>query len=271
MKCEKCAAETFLPFKCQYCGGFYCSDHRLPENHDCSHMEFARSPSSGLEAPMTQAPKTYEYTVTYSNPLRNSAIHFSIKEIKHLAVAALLVVGVGLSLALFSDFLVSPSGGTVLITFAVMFAASFFIHEIAHKAVAQKMGFWAEFRLTMWGAVLTLVSIASPIFKIIAPGAMMVAGSADSNKMGKISIAGPLTNIGLAAIFLTGSLLSQGDSWLLLGLGAAFNAGISLFNLIPFGLLDGFKIFRWSKVAWVVSFAASVVLTFTSYQNIGFI
>lgn len=243
----------------------------MPENHDCSHIEFAKAPRSDAEVIITQNPRAYEYTVTYPQPFSTHRINFSLKEVKHLATAAMLVVGVGLSLALFPGFLAYSSGASLMIFFAVIFAASFFAHEIAHKAVAQRMGFWAEFRLTLWGALLTLVSIVSPLFKIIAPGAVMVAGSADYERMGKISLAGPLTNIGFGTVFLIGSLVSGGEAWLLFGLGAAFNAGICLFNLIPFGLLDGFKIFRWNKVVWIMSFAVSVVLTLISYENIGLI
>lgn len=28
-----------MPYKCRYCGGRFCSDHRLPENHDCPGLE----------------------------------------------------------------------------------------------------------------------------------------------------------------------------------------------------------------------------------------
>ena len=27
-----------MPYKCRYCGGVYCSDHRLPENHRCEGL-----------------------------------------------------------------------------------------------------------------------------------------------------------------------------------------------------------------------------------------
>ncbi|MBD3197827.1 MAG: hypothetical protein GF317_22440 [Candidatus Lokiarchaeota archaeon] len=37
MFCEFCGDEIpYLPFKCKYCGGTYCKEHRLPENHDCT-------------------------------------------------------------------------------------------------------------------------------------------------------------------------------------------------------------------------------------------
>lgn len=34
-KCEYCGAEVELPFKCNYCGKYFCEAHRLLENHHC--------------------------------------------------------------------------------------------------------------------------------------------------------------------------------------------------------------------------------------------
>jgi uncharacterized protein YkwD len=36
-KCEQCGKEETFPFTCAYCGGNYCVEHRLPENHNCTH------------------------------------------------------------------------------------------------------------------------------------------------------------------------------------------------------------------------------------------
>jgi uncharacterized protein YkwD len=36
-KCDQCGREEMLPFTCAYCGGNYCAEHRLPENHNCTH------------------------------------------------------------------------------------------------------------------------------------------------------------------------------------------------------------------------------------------
>ena len=38
--------------------------------------------------------------------------------------------------------------------------------------------------------------------------------------------------------------------------GASFNGWIALFNLMPFGVLDGQKIFEWSKLIWAITMAA---------------
>lgn len=34
-KCDVCGREEYLPYKCKYCGGTFCAEHRLPEKHNC--------------------------------------------------------------------------------------------------------------------------------------------------------------------------------------------------------------------------------------------
>lgn len=36
--CEVWGKEDKLPFKCSYCGRFFCLEHRLPENHGCADL-----------------------------------------------------------------------------------------------------------------------------------------------------------------------------------------------------------------------------------------
>ena len=36
--CAICGEGTTLPFRCKFCGGLFCADHRLPENHNCSGL-----------------------------------------------------------------------------------------------------------------------------------------------------------------------------------------------------------------------------------------
>lgn len=52
--CEHCGENiNFLPFKCKYCGGSYCKEHRLPENHQCTFelKSIPITPSNLREAP----------------------------------------------------------------------------------------------------------------------------------------------------------------------------------------------------------------------------
>jgi len=155
-----------------------------------------------------------------------------------------------------------------MIGLATILTTSFFIHEIAHKVTAQKIGLWAEFRLTQWGSMLTAVFMILPVtFKIISPGVVMISGPAKHGDIGKISIAGPLTNIILSSFFLGLTFIPSSFYWIF-AVGAFFNSYIALFNLIPFGILDGFKIFNWNKKIWLISFIYSVLLLIFSYSFI---
>jgi len=229
-------------------------------------MEHARAPKEETQPIIVQKQRPYEYTISYApTQPKKGKIHFSSKEIKHLTIAALLVIGVGLSLGLFSNFFYTDY--VMLVTFTIILTTSFFLHEIAHKIVAQREGLWAEFRLTLIGTILTLISIITPLFKIISPGAVMVAGFADIKSIGKTSIAGPMTNITLSMMFLAGTFLFP-QQISILALAAFINAWMAVFNLIPLGILDGFKVFQWNKKNWVLAFTSSLILMIISYQFI---
>lgn len=267
LECQKCGQQTFLPFKCPYCDDYFCSEHRLPENHDCPRIELVRRPKRGEQSMLAQRRNIHPHLTFELFGSKRKQIRFSIKEIKHLTLAMLLVIAIGLSMEI-TPRVYSPMGGiSMIIIFTTILAASFFIHELAHKISAQRRGLWAEFRLTFTGAIITLVSIISPLFKIISPGAVMVAGPTKREDLGKISIAGPVTNIILSAIFLLVAFL-QTRYFSVFLFGSAFNTWIAFFNLIPFGMLDGFKIFLWNKKVWAIAFSVSLVLTLISYYYI---
>ena len=249
MKCQYCGKEEPFPFKCQYCQGLFCAEHRLPENHNCLMIDQAKAPRP--EPPPTPR---FEYQVTYTPP--RGKFTFSTTEIRDLAIATLLVSGVGLSILGIGLLNIQPLFLAVLLA---LFTSTFLMHEIAHKITAQHYGLWAEFRLTLFGAVLTLISIISP-FKIIAPGAVMIAGTADKETIGKTSIAGPLTNIVFCLVAFALIFVLPASIVAVAIITAFFNAFIAVLNLIPFGILDGWKVFQWNKIIWVSAFATSIIL-----------
>lgn len=250
-----------MPFRCTYCGQFFCGEHRLPENHDCP--EYWRS-RTFKQQPVAKTEPWYRGGFTVTSPQRRGRIiWFSKTELRHLLIGALLVLAIGFSMPLYSmpKLYVYPE---VLIALAIVFTFSFITHELAHKVTAQHYGLWAEFRITMSGAIITLFSIISP-FKIIAPGAVMIGGMADKEAIGKISIAGPLTNITLALFFLVAAQVLYSSIAFAFGFGVLVNSIIALINLIPFGVLDGFKVFFWNKTIWAITFSVSLALTIYSY------
>ncbi len=265
MKCQKCGKEIFLPFRCPYCGGYFCAEHRLPENHDCPRIELARAPKRETKPIIVQKQKPYEYTISYSPRFQAKKFQFSQKELKHLTVGALLVMGVGIS---FIPQILDLSV-LILLSLAIIFTLAFLLHEIAHKLSAQRYGLWAEFRLTLFGALITLLSMVPfAFFKIISPGAVMIAGPITKKQAGKTALAGPLTTITLSTICTCTAVAAIGASStvaVIAGFGAWINAIIALFNLIPFSIMDGLKVFRWNKAAWALAFTASLVLTIVYY------
>jgi len=109
-----------------------------------------------------------------------------------------------------------------------------------------------------------MVALGFSLFGFIfaAPGAVMIypkaaawgTGNLDRQKVGLISVAGPTTNIGLAVLFLVLDIIQP---TLLFTLGAQINIWLALFNLIPFGPLDGAKILKWSKGIWLITIAVA--------------
>jgi len=226
----------------------------LPENHSCPEIWRAKLPKE-------QAPAPYEFKVTVQPPRPSTKFGFSTIEARDLVISALLVSGVGLSLF---GFRILTTPLETLITLILVFTASFLVHEMAHKITAQRYGLWAEFRLTLWGALITLISIVPQMpFKIISPGAVMIAGAADKDTIGKTAISGPFTNM----IICTGSLAltfvtpKNNPLFEVVLFAAVFNAFIAALNLLPFGMFDGWKVFQWSKLVWALAFISSVAIT----------
>lgn len=185
-------------------------------------------------------------------------------EAKHLALASLLVLLVGLSLAGWR------SDARLMVGTAVIFLASFMLHEVAHRVAARRRGLWAEFRLEPYGALLTAISVVSPL-KIIAPGAVFVVGSARLDVVGGVALAGPLTNLILIGVFWLARLLTPPNLPLLhlaLGYGIYVNAIVAVFNLLPFSALDGRKVLMWSKRVWITVFTLSFVVLLASVSGV---
>ena len=43
--CDACGKSENMPYHCRHCGGTYCSEHRLPENHGCPGLDDWNDPS----------------------------------------------------------------------------------------------------------------------------------------------------------------------------------------------------------------------------------
>ncbi len=178
---------------------------------------------------------------------------FTREELIHLLVATVVVVLAGVSLL---GFFFAPT-----VSYAALligFAASFLGHELAHKLVAMRKGFGAEFKVYLAGLLVTVLTAVLPIpFKVIMPGAVVIRGLQSLRDVGHVAVAGPLFNMVVAAVTLAvGRLLGSG----VLSAIASLNAFLMFFNMLPIMPLDGEKVFIWSRKVWLIVFVLSLVL-----------
>ena len=149
----------------------------------------------------------------------------------------------------------------------------FILHELGHKFVSMHYGYWAEFKLWPQGLLLALIT---SFFGIVfaAPGAVYTYANFMTDEInGKISVAGPVVNIILALIFLliASSIYTQAfhsqDLVLIFNIcavGFSVNSYLAVFNLIPFGNLDGSKVLNWNAGIWVITIGIAGIITYFS-------
>ncbi len=176
---------------------------------------------------------------------------------------------------------------------AVGTGSGFLLHELSHKFVAQRYGYWAEYRANRPGLVL-IIFMAFLGFIFAAPGAVMIhkgyayarpdaaygmgpqaeqaawpeQAEAERKETLWISLAGPMTNIVLVVLFLL--LLVSGavssDLWIRAANYALFiNLTLAAFNLLPFGPLDGKKVFDSSRIVWAIVAVPTILAALSRY------
>ncbi len=145
--------------------------------------------------------------------------------------------------------------------------SGFVLHEMSHKLAAFYYGAYAKFRMWTQGIIFMLVvSLFGLLFA--APGAVYIYSTKITRREnGIISMAGPVLNIALIAVFLMLNVFypvniyfsflhgisilgfESGviDVWVF---GAMINLILALFNMIPAFPLDGSKVMMWSRTVW---------------------
>ncbi len=197
-------------------------------------------------------------------------MRFSSVEIQHL-LRAWLVISVSFAIMRNGSFSLTPVFFVIAGISAVTVGIGFLLHELMHKYFAQKYGCRAEFRAfdLMLIIAFLMALFKSPIF-FAAPGAVFIQGNVNPARNGRISAAGPMTNIVLAALFLGVKvflvpLFPSGLLYYLADFGASVNAWLAVFNMLPFMGLDGSKVLFWNFKVYGMLLGlaiAAMVLTF---------
>ena len=188
-------------------------------------------------------------------------MRFTKVEVRDLIISSLVIA------FLFS--FINLSIESYIISFLLV-APTFVLHELAHKYMAEKKGCIARYVIWPTGVIASIIFSFLTFGRVVfaAVGAVTISSIVPSRvgykyvhlgkeDVGKIAVAGPLTNFGLAIIGYIFSPISP-----LFGLFGEINAVIGLFNLIPFPPLDGIKVFGWDWIVWTLMIISGTILVF---------
>ncbi|MEK6839332.1 MAG: hypothetical protein AABX72_00150 [Nanoarchaeota archaeon] len=151
----------------------------------------------------------------------------------------------------------------MIVVAAITVGIGFLLHELAHKYLAQQYGCWAEFR-SDGKMLLFMIALSFFGFIFAAPGAVVIHGTVDRVRHGRISLAGPATNIVLAILFWFLSFILPEALALFSSYGFMINSWLGLFNMLPFWQFDGAKVFAWNKIVFSFVIGIAALLTFAS-------
>ncbi|MFX0209744.1 MAG: site-2 protease family protein [Candidatus Hodarchaeota archaeon] len=203
-------------------------------------------------------------------------LHLSVHEISELGIGWLISSFVILYITGTLKFVIQEGRiPDTLLIYLFILGISFFFHELTHKFTAIKYGARAQFKLSREALMITIIGLIIG-FPVLATGAVYWWGEAAASPgiRGRVSAAGPVSNLILAGIFfvIQGIGIAVFTESTTLGIllftvgftGVWLNAFLGVFNMIPFGMLDGAKVLAWDPKIWVSIIGSLIAIGFIS-------
>ncbi len=95
-ECSYCGASESLPFTCKFCGGKFCSEHRLPENHECQGLAVyketrGREPEKWIYEPFRADAGAVAVQQGWRERLQEALGRLSLRHALYLLLAVLIL------------------------------------------------------------------------------------------------------------------------------------------------------------------------------------
>ncbi|MEM0492347.1 MAG: hypothetical protein QXS02_00075 [Candidatus Thermoplasmatota archaeon] len=211
-------------------------------------------------------PREYMY-IPKGTLERGKPGRFSRREIIHIIIA-LFVLTIAFSFPLSKSRILYGSIDPIRImnSLPIAFLAlltAFFIHELSHKFMAQRYGLWSEFRMFPIGLLFSLLLAVLTGVVFAMPGAVIFRGDTRLFETGRIAAAGSTSNIVIAAVSLILYFYVFFDDitiGTLIGFVCLVNGLLAMFNLMPFGSLDGRKVIAWNGIVWGILLSLAIII-----------
>jgi len=201
-KCDVCGASEPLMFKCKYCGGTFCSKHRLPENHSCKGLQ--EHSWNVYRIPMVEKVRDSK-TTSESTRVHNTEAELPPRKKSLLTKddwLGLLSVVIGPVIFYFPPEL-------VFLDLILAFGQAILLHELGHLIIAKSRGYGARIEfagdLKVFGPILS--------FSILKTRYWSIGSTPKKSDELDIRIAGPLSNLIFGFICLLTYLLNSNSGF----------------------------------------------------------
>lgn len=249
-KCDYCGKEVYLPFICKYCGGKFCVEHRLPENHNCPGLKKARPPPERHELLKSESkPKSFSSPLKVISSLYSSFRGYNFSHSLLVLITLILMEFVSLKTSIANEIIFAVLLPTLIIL----------VYIFIPECLSRKINVGLHFEVSTLGLVFSILTSILPI-KVIYFGDFVQSTTLFLSATWIIYF---VQIFSLEVLYFVLAYLGK------ISVVAEYLSIISLylaiFTLIPLGNSSGNKLLSWNK--WTYAILVLMLVLFFVASN----
>lgn len=249
-KCDFCGKEVYLPFVCKYCGGKFCVEHRLPENHNCPSLKKARPPPEKHELLEIEAKSRSRL----DSALESVSSLFTAFEKCNLSQAILVLLTL-----ILMEFINLRASVMREIILAILFPTLIvFVYILIPEFFSRKIRAGLHFEVSTLGLIFSIITSMLPI-KVIYFGNFV------ESSLPFLSTAWVLYFVQILSLEVLYFTLAYFRRFSLVAeYFSIISLYLAIFTLIPLGNTSGNKVLKWNKWTYATLILMLLLLFVTS-------